>query len=391
MQELGVEDLRCLRCGRREPYTGTNYLCAVCGHGSGPSDAGVLDVRYDYEHVKRELFGGRAPRAAGSGVFRYLPLLPVADVPRLLPAGGTPLFESDALAAQFGVAALYLKDETRNPTRALKDRATAVGVARAVAQGYTDIGCASAGNAAISMAAFAAVAGLRAHAFVPGAASDVRLTWLERLGADVRRSTGDYDAAYDEAESMRSESWYSRNAAFNPFLVEGKKTAGLEIAEQLEWRVPDLVVCPVGDGCTLAAIGKGFRELAQMGVTDRLPRLVGVQAAATQPLVEPFESNGSGLPGTPREARTFAASIDVKQPRNKRRLLEEIETSDGVILAVGDEAIGEAQRDLAQRAGVVAEFTSAASLAGLRRLAEHEPIGGKTVALVITGGRPDDT
>jgi threonine synthase len=390
VQEPLVVHLECLRCGRIHDGARDGYLCKACGYGSGPSDAGVLDVRYDYARARERLFDGRRIRSDRTDLFRYLPLLPVARVPDMQRAGGTALFPAPRLAVDLGLRHLTLKDETRNPTRALKDRATAVGVARAAERGYTDIVCASAGNAAISMAGFAANIGLRAHAYVPHNASEVRLDWLRRFGAEVYRSTGDYDFAYDEAEAMRAQGWYSRNCAFNPYLVEGKKTAALEIAEQLDWRVPDLVVCPVGDACTLGAIGKGFRELAEMGVTDRLPRLVGIQAAGTRPLVDRFLTEHNGWPQGPDEADTAAASMNVKHPRNAKRLLNEIDATDGVLLAVDDDAIAAAQGELAERAGIVAEFTSAATLAGLRRLAELESLEGRTATLVITGGRLDD-
>ncbi|HEX8245442.1 MAG TPA: pyridoxal-phosphate dependent enzyme, partial [Longimicrobium sp.] len=223
-------------------------------------------------------------------VFRYAPLLPVARPQRaMLAAGGTGLVPAPGLARRFGLRELWLKDETANPTRCLKDRATAVALALAAAVGHDTLFCASAGNAAISLAGFCAHAGMHAHVWVPARVSGAQMAWLRRFGATVHVSAGDYDFAYDESEAEGPRrGGYSRNCAFNPFLVEGKKTVALETAEQLGWRVPDLVVAPVGDGCTLAAVGKGFRELAEIGRTDALPRLVGVQAEGVQPLVRRF-------------------------------------------------------------------------------------------------------
>jgi threonine synthase len=384
--------LQCLRCGAAADLSPETYLCPVCGPGDNPADAGILDVQYDYEQARGRLFSGRAlADQETADLFRFLPLLPVEARGPVLPVGSTPLYEAQRLAGSGGLATVYLKDETRNPTRALKDRATAIGVTRAQALGYQDVSCASSGNAAISLAGFSAFAGLRAHAFVPNGASKLRLKWLERFGAEVRRSEGDYDAAFEEAEQMRARGWYSRNCAFNPFLVEGKKTAGLEIAEQLDWDVPDLVICPVGDACTLGAIGKAFHELVEMGITDRLPRLIGVQSEAVQPVVARLreERGEQPLPQDP-SLRTAAASIDVKFPRNMRRLLNEIERSDGTVIAVDEDSIAAGQRQLAEQAGVVAEFTSAATLAGLLRLAELESLDGRRAVLVVTGGRPDE-
>jgi threonine synthase len=384
--------LRCLRCGAIEEPTPQSYLCRQCGVGVDPTDAGVLDVQYDYAAARKRLFTGR--RLVDNGhadQFRFLPLLPLDERGPVPPVGSTPLYEAQALAASVGVRTLLLKDETRNPTRAHKDRATAVGISRARAQGFEDIVCASSGNAAISMAGFAAFAGMRSHAFVPNAASEVRLKWLRRYGADVQRSEGNYDVAFEEAEHSRERGWYSRNCAYNPFLVEGKKTLGLEIAEQLGWEAPDLIVCPVGDACTLAAIGKAFRELAEMGVVDRLPRLIGIQAAAMQPAVERLRARRGEATAEPaHDAQTAAASINVVYPRNLLRLLLELDEVGGTLLAVEEDETAAAQLELADHAGLIAEFTSATTLAGLRKLAAQESLDGKTAVLVITGGRPDD-
>jgi threonine synthase len=372
--------LRCLRCDGVQPFDARAYLCEHCGAGDG--DPGILDVRYDYDAARAGFANGADDRRAG--IFRHATLLPVSapDAP-LLPAGGTPLIPAPRLAKRFGLAALYLKDETANPTRCLKDRATAVGVAMAAADGRDTLYCASAGNAAISLAGFCAHAGLGCHVWVPERASRERLAWLHRFGATVHVSAGDYDRAYDESEEEgRRRGWYSRNCAFNPFLVEGKKTVAFEIAEQLGWRAPDLLLAPVGDGCTLAAAGKGFRELREVGRTDALPRLVGVQAEAVQPLVRRFRGEPDGEIG-----RSRAASIAVGRPRNGRRLLAELEASAGTMLSASDEEIDAASALLASEAGMVAEFTSAASLAGLARLAESESLEGRTAVLLVTGGR----
>lgn len=386
-------DLICLRCGTPAPWTGSVYLCERCGTGSGPEDAGVLDARYDYDAARAELLDGRTVKSRRTDVFRWLPLLPPVDASPSLPVGGTPLVPAPRIAAALGVGRVLLKDETRNPTRALKDRATAVALGRARLLGATELHCASAGNAAISLAGFCAAAGLRSHAFVPAAASETRLHWLRRFGATIHRSSGDYDQAYVEAEEARVEhGWYSRNCAYNPFLVEGKKTVGLEIAEQLEWESPDMIVCAVGDGCTLGAVGKAFREVLELGLVERLPQLVGAQADAIQPIVEELRRRNGESPAADGSlaTETSAASIAVRHPHNVQRLLAEVECSGGTMLAVSDAETAEAQAQLAREAGVVAEFTSATTLAALRRLAAEEDLRDQTVVLIVTGGRADD-
>lgn len=382
-----VTGLRCFRCGSVSPAGLEAYLCPNCSPAAD-EDPGILDVQYGYGEARAALLSGSRVRSDRQDLFRYLPLLPVEAAGHVLPTGWTPLVSAPRLAARVGLKALYLKDDTRNPTRSLKDRATAIGVTRALALGKRAVYCASAGNAAISLAGFSAHAGLECHVYVPSYATETRLTWLRGYGAHVRVSTGNYDQAFDESEKDgAAHGWYSRNCAFNPYLVEGKKTAALEIAEQLGWQVPDLVIAPVGDGCTLGAIGKGFREARLLGLTDRLPRLVGVQAEAVQPLVRRFTGDRSVPAASGGETR--AASIAVQRPRNALRLLAELRESDGLMLALPDSAIASAQRILAEEAGMVAEFTSAATLAGLLRLAEQESLAGRTAVLTITGGRPD--
>jgi threonine synthase len=381
-----VTSLRCFNCGAEAEAQPRAYVCTACRTATG-EDPGILDVQYDYvaagEALRRALQGG-SPR---KDVFRYAPLLPVTDDGPGLLAGGTPLVAAPRLAAALGLEALYLKDETRNPTRCLKDRATAVGLAMAAVAGASDMYCASAGNAAISLAGFCAHAGRRCHVFVPSYASPTRLDWLTRYGADVRVSSGDYDQAFDEAETEgRARGWFSRNCALNPYLVEGKKTVAFEIAEQLEGRAPDLVVAPVGDGCTLGAAGKGFREMVLSGLLDRLPRLVGMQSDTMQPLVE--RVTGRAVAPATGE-RSKASSILVRRPRNALRLLSELEASGGTMLAISDDAISVAQARLAAEAGLVCEFTGAGGLAALWELAKQEDLGGKTAVVMITGGRVD--
>lgn len=374
---------RRLTTGEEVPFDPAAYV-RVDGT---PGDPPILDVTYDYEAAASELRSPDSPWRFRRDVFRYTPLLPVESPAVVLPAGGTPLVSAPRLAERLGMRALFLKDETRNPTRCLKDRASAVAITMALAQGHTDVYCASAGNAAISLAGFAAHAGLTCHAYVPNIASRTRLAWLARFGAKVHVSSGNYDQAYDEAEQAGAENgWYSRNCALNPFLVEGKKTCSFEIADELGGDVPDFVIAPSGDGCTAGAIGKGFREYHQMGFIDRLPHLVGVQSEAIQPLVRRFH----GQPVGDDSGSTEAASIAVRQPRNAVRLLNEVRESDGDMIAVPDDEIQRAQHLLATEAGVIAEFTSAATLAALFRLAEGQSLAGQSAVLVITGGRLDD-
>jgi threonine synthase len=361
------------------------YLCPGCGEGGG-GDPGILDVKYDYGKAGLTFDGDAGDPRGRRDMFRFASLLPIAPEASLLAAGNTPLLSAPRLARRVGLRALYIKDETRNPTRCLKDRATSVGVALALASGRRTLYCASAGNAAISLAAFCAQQGLECQVFVPERVSAVRLESLSRYGARITVADGNYDRAFELSERAgRAQGWYSRNCAFNPFLVEGKKTASFEIAEALGWEVPDIVVAPVGDGCTLGAIGKGFQELQTIGRTGRLPRLLGVQAEAVQPLVRRWQNQ----PSRDQPGETRATSISVRRPRNALRLLAQVQSSQGAMVAVTDDQVEAAQGSLSREAGVLAEFTSAATLAGLIRLLETEGRRDLTAVLVITGGRLD--
>jgi threonine synthase len=382
---MHVTHLECIRCGGRVDFTPAAYLCPRCGAGKAGEDPGVLDVHYDYAAAAGPM--SRALRDARQrGVFRFLPVLPFTRAEAVLPAGGTPLVSAPRLAEWVGAERLFLKDETRNPTRSLKDRATAVALTMAIQGGRDTVYCASAGNAGISLAGFSAHRGLACHVWLPAGSPSARFDWLKRFGADVHRTKGSYDDAFTAAERTGgTRGWYSRNCAFNPFLVEGKKTVAYEIAEELGWRVPDVVAAPVGDGCTLGAIGKGFRELVALGLTTSVPRLVGVQATATDPVARRF----AGDDPRPSGRRTRAASIDVGRPHNARRVLQEVTTSGGTIVALPDAAFAKAQGQLATVGGLVAELASAAALAGVQRVGTDTSLRGQTVVVVVTGGRTD--
>ncbi len=384
-----VTYMKCFRCGREYPASANAYVCPICGAGNNSTDPGILDIHYDYEALRFVLKQTGKWMLVRQDMFRYLSLLPVEKPGSVLPVGGTPLLLVPRLAAHLGLQALYLKDETQNPTHCLKDRATAIATTMALAQGKRDIYCASAGNAAISLAGFCTYTKQNCHVFVPYGASSVQLAWLYHYGADVFVSSGNYDDAFNEAEEAGVKyGWYSRNCALNPYLVEGKKTVAFEIATQLNWKIPDIVVSPVGDGCTLGGVGKGFRELKEIGQTNSLPLLLGVQAEAIQPAVHrynqhPLLHNHSG------DSSTLASSIAVRRPRNILRLLSELEKCGGWMLSVSDEDMIVAQRMLTEEAGVEAELTSAATLAGLLKLSKRESLQGKTVVLIITAGKRD--
>lgn len=370
--------LTCSLCGRRHDDTPDTYFCADCGL------TGILEVHYDLEAVRpgfRERLA-RAPR----GIWRYIDLLPLnpSPLPALTP-GDTPQFDFPALAARHGLRGLRVKDEGRNPSASFKDRASAVGVVRAMQHGKTRIACASTGNAASSTACFAAHLGLPATIFVPATAPEAKVAQLRVFGAQVLLVEGDYEKTWDLCQVISTRmGWYNRNCAVNPYLVEGKKTGGLELAEQWGDDVPDWLAISVGDGCTLAGIWKGLREMHALGVIPRVPRLLAVQADGARPLCDSFERGDERVIFGP--ANSLADSIAVGAPRNGVRALRAVRESGGVFVAVSDAAIAEAGFELASRTGIFGEPAGVAAFAGVLAARTSGAItGAETVCVMVTG------
>ena len=367
-----------MRCGARY-RRGLDGPCPACG------PEGVLDVQFDLRQVRRTLH----PRAMASrprDIWRYGELLPVPARAKRPPlaVGWTPIVDAPRLAAWVGVKQLRLKDEGRNPTASFKDRASVIGVTRALARKARVVACASTGNAASSLAGAAASVGLPAVIFVPETAPEPKVAQLLVFGARVIRVRASYDATWELCQrACERHGWYNRNAAVNPSLVEGKKTCGLEIAEQCAGDVPDWVVVSVGDGCTIAGIGKGLEEMRALGFITRVPRLLGVQAQGARPLVDAFR-DGRDIGTGP--AQTVADSICVGHPRNARKALRAVRASKGAMIAVPDEAIVEALRETGRRTGVFGEPAGVAGIAGLRQAVEEGIVARRaTVWAVVTG------
>jgi threonine synthase len=362
----------------------------VCPH-CGPAD-GILDIGYDLDRVRA---GWSAKPLAGRALnhWRYeelLPLVPTA-IKHEWQVGWTPVIDSPRLARHLGVRQLLLKDEGRNPTASFKDRASSVGVAHALQVGAKSIACASTGNAASSLAGHAALAGLPAYIFVPATAPEPKVAQLQVFGATVFAVKATYDAAYDLCSRACHEfGWYNRNCAINPVLVEGKKMAGLEVAEQSAafGGVPDWLAVSVGDGCTIAGIWKGLVQMKELGVIDRLPRLLAAQAEHVNPISYAIEHGELPLAG---DGNTIADSIDVHVPRNWRKAVNAIHDSDGVVVTASDEAILDAMR-IAGRHGVFAEPAAAASLAAVVSANDSKIIGpNNRVLVMVTGSGLKDT
>ena len=390
-KKMHVTGLECVHCGRTYSTAEADYYCPACGYHEG-----ILNVLYDYDAVGKELNAAALAGNRNLSMWRYLPLLPIS-APELIPrlqAGWTPLYEAPRLAAELGVARCWIKDEGRNPTASFKDRASSVGVVKALEMKASRITCASTGNAASSLAGFAAAAGLPAAIFVPVRAPQAKVAQLLVYGAQVFSVEGTYDQAWELCMKAAAQfGWYNRNCAINPYLIEGKKTVSLELAEQFmalgQDTVPDWVVVAVGDGCTIGGVWKGIKEMHRLGLLPRLPRILGVQAEGCQPFVAAWR-NRAGL--TPCAANTLADSIAVGHPRNFAKGMRAVTESGGAFISVPDEEILESIPLLARKGGVFGEPAGVAGAAGIRQAAASGIIGrAETVALIVTGNGLKDT
>ena len=372
-----VRHAKCVKCGKLYEATPNLTNCS-CG--------GILDIVYDYDYIKANLTKEKLAARRDNSMWRYRELLPVEeDTPNTpLRVGWSPLYEADRLAKQLGIKKLYVKDDGINPTASLKDRASAMAVAKAREAGAEVIACSSTGNAASSLAGNAAAAGLKTYIFVPSRAPKGKVAQLMTFGATVISVQGSYEDTFELSKAAIDRwGWYNRNAAINPYLSEGKKTVALEIMEQLDWQVPDYIAISVGDGCTIAGLWKGLKDLHAIGFIDRLPRLISAQAEGCCPLNRAIET---GEPWRPMEENTLADSIAVGVPRNADKALMAIRESNGVTVNVSDEEIMAAQKLLGRTCGVFGEPAGVTGAAGLKKLCEQGRIEpDATVVSVVTG------
>ncbi len=374
-----VTGLRCVFCGS-EYSTRVGFTCPHCGI------TGILDVLYDYPAIRKVLTRRKLAARTNFNHWRYRELLPIADDAALpaLAVGWTPIVAAERLAKHVGVRELLIKDDGRNPTGSLKDRASSLGVVKAVEKRRKIIACASTGNAASSLAGMAASMGLRSAIFVPQRAPEPKVTQLLIFGATVLRVGGSYEQAYELCQqSCERWGWYNRNCAINPYLVEGKKTVGLEVAEQLGWEPPDWVAMSVGDGCTIAGAWKAFRELKKIGLIARTPKMLGVQAAGAAPVTDAFRSHGALKPIEPN---TIADSIAVGVPRNWKKAVTAIEESGGEMINVSDDEILDAMNYTGHLTGVFAETAAATAIAGLKRALSEGMVPKSARALAVVTG-----
>ena len=368
---------KCVKCGREYPAV-PNLTNCECG--------GMIDIVYDYDSIQSRFTKETLSARTDFSMWRYRELLPVeadTEAPPLR-VGWSPLYEAPRLAAELGLGRLWVKDDGLNPTASLKDRASAMAVAKAREAGARVIACSSTGNAASSLAGNAAAAGLETYIFVPARAPKGKVAQLMAFGATVISVQGSYEDTFElSRQAIDRWGWYNRNAAINPYLSEGKKTVALELMEQLGWQVPDYIAISVGDGCTIAGLWKGLKDLYAIGFIDRLPRLISAQAAGCCPINRAIAED---RPWEPMAENTLADSIAVGVPRNADKALLAIRESNGLVVNLSDEEIMAAQKLLGRSCGVFGEPAGVTGAAGVAKLCRQGALGsGDTVASVVTG------
>jgi len=374
---------RCSVCGREYEPKDFMYTC--------PEDDGILDVVLDDQSLQEKSLDELIIKQEGS-LWRYLPLLPVsrrigAGTP-LRAAGWTPTFSPPQLQQELGLAQLWVKDESGNPTASFKDRASALLIARAREIGAEVIVTASTGNAGAALAGMAAAVGHQSVIFAPRSAPPAKITQLLIYGSRVILVDDNYDAAYAlSLEATEEFGWYNRNTGYNPFTAEGKKTAAFEIWEQVllehDLDRPLCVFVSVGDGNIISGLHKGFRDLYEIGQIQQMPRIFGCQSTGSAAIANAFQAGTEEIQAV--EADTLADSISVNLPSDGLRALRAATHTNGAYVKVEDQAILEAIADLG-RVGIFAEPAGSTSYAGLIKALDTGLIAAEDPVLVLNTG-----
>ena len=371
---ISMYHLACIHCGARYPPDAVIYTCERCGH--------LLEVRYPLGEIRIDR---KEWQRRPLSVWRYRELLPVAGSPVTLREGGTPLYPLEQLGKEMGLRSLHAKHEGMNPSGSFKDRGMTVGVSMALQLGKQTVACASTGNTSASLAMYAAKAGIPSVVLLP--AGKVALGKVAQAlihGARVIAIRGNFDRALEMIHELcLSHGLYLLNSV-NPYRLEGQKTIGFEVLDQLGG-VPDRIVLPVGNAGNISAVHKGLTELKDLGFIDSLPRMTGVQAEGSAPVVRAIRE---GLPEViPEPApETVATAIRIGAPVNGEKALAAIRKTGGTAVSVSDAEILAMQKALASREGIGIEPASAASVAGVRRMVEEGIIDrDERVVCVVTG------
>jgi threonine synthase len=376
----GAAHLECTRCGKSYESERLWHLSPCCEKPLYP--------RYDLDQL-RPVFQPSVLRDRPSNLWRYAEVLPVRD-PRFhltLGEGWTPLLDAPRLADELGIGRAWVKDEGQNPTASFKARGLALAVARAAELGVTEVAIPSAGNAGGATAAYAAAAGIRAHIVVPADTPRPILAEIEVLGGELELVNGLItDAAARVGEGVRDHGWFDLSTLKEPYRVEGKKTMGYELFEQLGGRLPEVIIYPTGGGTGLVGVWKAFQEMERGGgMGAERPRMVSVQAADCAPIVRAWEA-GAGAAEPWQNARTYASGLRVPRAVGDFLILDALRESQGTAVAVTDAAMREEVGIVGRTTGIFAAPEGGAVAAAARKLAETGWLrGDEEVVLFNTG------
>ncbi len=364
--------MRCITCGEEYDQNEIIYTCMKCGS--------TLEVTCAPD-VSRDIFSCRK-----STMWKYKEFMPVDESKIVsLEEGGTPFCKCSKLGDELGIE-LYVKVEGSNPTGSFKDRGMSVGITKAVELGVETVGCASTGNTSASLAAYAARAGKRCIVILPaGKVAMGKLAQAMFHGAEVISMKGNFDEALETMTSLALEGQLYLLNSVNPYRLEGQKSIGFEVVDDLGWKSPDRIILPVGNAGNISAIWKGVTEFHEAGFIDDLPMMTGIQAEGASPITNAVRQGKQSI--VPVEnPETVATAIRIGAPVSAQKALRAIYDSDGMAETVTDPEILSAQKLLARKEGIGVEPASAASIAGLMKLVETGEVDkGEQVVCIVTG------
>lgn len=359
---MNVTHLECAACGLKHEARRLHNLCTECGK--------PLLVRYDLERARRyltkESLNGRR-----ADMWRYREVLPVEQDENIvtLREGWTPLIRAERLEQKLGFKSLYIKDESQNPTQSFKARGMSAAVSMAKELGATKLAVPSAGNAAGALAAYSAKAGLECFIFMPNDTPRANVVECEQMGARVTLMNGLItDCGAEVGRRKESEGWFDVSTLKEPYRIEGKKTLGYELAEQLNWTLPDVIVYPTGGGTGLIGMWKAFDEMEELGwIGSDRPRMVTVQASGCAPIVQAFQ-NGKRFADEFPNAATVASGLRVPRAIGDFLIIDALRASKGTAVAVSDEELISATGEIGALEGLFCAPEGAACLPALRKL-----------------------
>ncbi len=370
----------CIKCGAKYDIDEIVYFCKKCRD--------ILEIKIDFDELSETLKTSEWKKTPIS-VWRYKDFMPIHEAARVvtLNEGGTGLHRSNRLGDELGLKNLYVKNEGENPTGSFKDRGMTVGVTKATELGAIHVICASTGNTSASLAAYAARAGLKCTVLIPsGKIAYGKLSQAMIHGAKVLQVRGNFDQALEFVLELaeKHNSIYLLNS-INPFRIEGQKSLGYEICEQLNNEAPDRVIVPVGNAGNISAIWKGFTEFHKLGFIKSLPKMTGIQAVGSAPIVQAIKNNSDEITPVPNP-ETVATAIRIGAPVSWRKAVNAIRDSFGTAETVTDDEILDAQKLLARVEGIFVEPASASSIAGLKKLVSMGVIDRDERIVCVTTG-----